>query len=32
MTVELWIIAGIWALAAIMLGALDWLWFTRKKP
>jgi len=31
MTAELWIIAGIWALAAIMLGVLAWLWFTREK-
>ena len=27
----IWIIAGIWALAAIMLGVLAWLWFTREK-
>jgi len=32
MTVELWIIAGIWALAAILLGVLAWLWFTRGRP
>ena len=32
MTPALWIIAGIWALAAILSGALAWLWFTREKP
>ena len=31
MTPALWIIAGIWALAAIMSGALAWLWLTREK-
>jgi len=32
MTPALWTIAGIWALAAILLCVLAFLWFTREKP
>jgi len=28
----IWIIVGIWALAAILSGVLAWLWFTRGRP